>query len=209
MNQSYKTSLEYLRNRASERSAVFIEQNGAAAMIFSKKKRLWTWLMGQVPSEGLMMECGVFEGTSINTMADLLPSREFFGFDSFEGLSEDWLGVELAEGAFDLGGKLPDVRKNVTLSKGWVDDTLPPFLKENSGPIAFLHIDTDTYSPAKTILALAETQLVKGSIVLFDELIGYPFWENGEYKALDEELGSRSYEYIAFSPWQAAIRMLD
>ena len=105
-------------------------------------------------------------------------------------------------------GKLPKVEPNVTLTKGWVDDTLPPFFKENDGPIAYLHIDTDTYSPARTILSLAKGQFREGTIVLFDELIGYPFWEDGEYKALAEELPRESYEFIAFSQMQAAIRIL-
>lgn len=203
-----KNPIDHLRHRAAIRSAAFIEEEGRNAMIFPRKQRLWPWLAKQIPAEGLMMECGVFNGRSINAMAKHFPDRTLYGFDSFEGLSEDWAGVDLGAGAFDLQGKLPKVEDNVTLTKGWVDDTLPPFFKDNTGPIAYLHVDTDTYSPASTILSLAKGQFVPGSIVLFDELIGYPFWEDGEYKALTEELPRDSYEYIAFSQMQAAIRIL-
>lgn len=203
-----KNPINHLRHRAAARSAAFIEEEGRRAMIFPRKQRLWSWLAKQIPAEGLMLECGVFNGRSINAMAKLFPDRRLYGFDSFEGLSEDWAGVDLGAGAFNLDGKLPKVESNVTLTKGWVDDTLPPFFKEKDGPIAYLHIDTDTYSPARTILSLAKGQFRKGTIVLFDELIGYPFWEDGEYRALTEELPRDAYEFIAFSQMQAAIHIL-
>ena len=204
-----KNSIDHLHHRAAARSAEFIEANGSKALIFSRKQHLWPWLATQIPSEGIMMECGVFKGRSINSMAKLFPDRTLHGFDSFEGLSEDWVGVNLGEGAFDLKGKLPEVEGNVALTKGWVDETLPLFFEKEKGDIAYLHVDTDTYSPAKTILNLAKPRFKKGTIVLFDELIGYPFWEEGEFRALTEELDSSRFEYIGFSQMQAAIRIQE
>lgn len=203
-----KNPIDHLHHRAAAQSAAFIEAHGEKALIFPRKPKLWDWLASQIPAEGLMMECGVFRGRSINAMAQRFPRRTLFGFDSFEGLSEDWVGVDLGAGAFDLGGELPPVEENVVLTKGWVDDTLPVFLAAQPGPIAYLHVDTDTYSPAKTILSLTKDRFRPGTVVLFDELIGYPFWETGEYKALTEELDPARYEYIGFSQMQAAIRIL-
>jgi hypothetical protein len=61
-----------------------------------------------------------------------------YGFDSFEGLPEDWaIGVMngkedtdrfIRGKTFDLRGNLPVVRPNVRLLKGWFDKTLPEFL---------------------------------------------------------------------------------
>lgn len=196
-----------VKHRANERSATFIEKNCKSALLFSRKPRLWDYVATRIPSEGLMIECGVWKGTSINHMAKKFPDRTLYGFDSFEGLSEEWAGMYHQSGHFDLEGKLPAVEPNVVLNKGWVDDTLPPFFAETTGNIAYLHVDTDTYSPARTILSLAKPRLVEGSIVQFDELIGYPNWEEGEYKALTEELPDGSYEFISFSNMQAAIRI--
>ena len=201
-------TIERVKERAIERSAAFIEQHGTAALLFNRKEKLWDFVAGKIPAAGLMMECGVWKGKSINHMAGLHPERTLHGFDSFEGLSEDWAGVNHAAGHFDLGGVLPAVEANVTLTPGWVDDTLPPFLEANTGPVAYLHVDTDTYSPAKTILSLVGPRLETGSIVVFDELIGYPNWEAGEYKALTEEWADDAYEFIAFSNMQAAMRIL-
>ena len=200
--------VQLVQQRAYERSAEFIEKNASKALIFGRKPRLHGFVAGEVPADGLLMECGVFKGASINRMAQLLPNRTLYGFDSFEGLSEKWIGNDHLSGHFDLGGELPAVQPNVKLIKGWVDDTLPPFLKGNKGPIAYLHVDTDTYSPAKTILKLCKPRLVPGSIVLFDELYGYPAWEENEYKALDETLSKDCYEFIGFSQMEAAIRII-
>jgi hypothetical protein len=140
-------------------------------------------------------------------MAQLLPKKTIYGFDSFEGLSEKWIGNDHLSGHFDLDGVLPAVEPNVKLIKGWVDDTFAPFLKKNDGPIAYLHVDTDTYTPAKTILSEAKSRLVPGSIILFDELYGYPAWEVNEYKALQETIPEDCYEYIGFSQMEAALRI--
>lgn len=200
--------IEIVHRRAYERSADFIEANGANALLFGRKPHLHQLVARSIPEGGLLMECGVFKGASINRMAKMLPDRTIHGFDSFEGLSEDWIGLDHQKGHFDLGGVLPAVEPNVKLYKGWVDDTLPPFLAENAGPISYLHVDTDTYSPAKTILTLCRERLIPGSIVLFDELFGYPNWEVGEYKALMETIPEDCYEFIGFSQMEAAMRIV-
>ena len=199
--------IQLVQQRAFERSAAFIEENIGTALLFKRKLHLHNHVATLVPEDGLCIECGVFKGRSINHMAKLLPKRRLFGFDSFEGLSENWSGNYHQQGHFDQQGSLPEVEENVELIKGWVDDTFAPFLADHDGPIAYLHVDTDTYSPAKTILTLAKPRLVPGSIILFDELFGYPAWEHHEYKALCETLPEDSYEFVGFSQMEAALRI--
>jgi hypothetical protein len=74
-----------------------------------------------------------------------------FGFDSFEGLKEVWRGNQLGKGAFDRGGRMPRVESNVTLVKGWFDQTLPNFLAQHPGPAVYLHIDSDTFEAALVV----------------------------------------------------------
>ena len=199
-------TIDLVKSRALERSAAFVERNGRDAVLFGRKEKLWDFIAPKIPADGLMMECGVWKGRSINHMAALHPARTLFGFDSFQGLAEDWAGVNHAAGHFDLGGVLPEVTPNVTLTKGWVEDTLPAVPRaQNPGPIAYLHVDTDTYSPAVTILNLTAARVIPGSIVLFDELIGYPNWENGEFRALAECWPEDCYRFIGFSQMQAAL----
>lgn len=199
--------IEMVRRRAFERSAEFVEQHLEHALLFGRKRNLHNYVARLITGTGLAIECGVFKGRSINHMARALPDRTFYGFDSFEGLSEDWSGNNHSAGHFDLGGDLPEVEPNVRLIKGWVDDTFGPFLEENEGDIDYLHVDTDTYSPAKTILSLAKPRLRVGSIILFDELFGYPAWEFHEHKALMETIPEDCYEFVGFSNMEAALRI--
>ena len=132
-------------------------------------------------------------------------NRTLYGFDSFEGLSEDWFGKSLAAEAFNRRGRTPKVRPNVELVVGWVDDTLEPFLQSHGGPVAFVHMDTDTYTPCRYALERLKPRLAAGAVILFDEHHGYPNWRNGEFKALNEVFEPHEYRYAAFSSQQAVI----
>lgn len=167
----------------------------------------------RMPAEGMVLEFGVFIGRSINHMGKHLlekgDKRIIHGFDSFEGLPTDGLGWDWEKGLFNLDGIMPKVESNVKLHKGWIEDTLPPFLNEHKDEkIALLHIDTDIYEPAKLVLTECKSRLVPGSIILFDELIGFAGWRFHEYKALHEVFDESEFEYISFSDaHQAAIRI--
>lgn len=203
---------ELVWRKAAEDSAQFITENLHDAVLYQNRTDFWRFILERLPAAGEICEIGVFQGVSVNLIADSLSKRNdprlVHGFDAFEGLEEDWSGEGLAAGYFDQGGKLPDVRKNVRLHKGWVQSTLAPFLATIEKPvIALVHIDTDTYTPARCILDTVKPHLVKGSIIVFDELIGYPNWRMHEYKALVETLDAADYDYIGFTSRQAAIRM--
>ncbi len=206
--------IEIVWEMSAKESAEFIYERLDAAVLFEDRRAFWRHVLNAVPSDGLVMECGVFEGDSINFIADWMQARgdkrKIDGFDSFEGLEEDWAGEALPKGFFNLGGRLPDVRDSVRLHKGWVQDTIQPYLTENPDrPIGLLHIDTDTYSPARYLLENLRHRFPVGAVIVFDELIGYPNWRQHEYRALCETLPEESYEFIAFTSRQAAIRIVE
>lgn len=126
-----------VHERAAEGSANFIEANIDDSILFDHRSDYCAWLVTRLPNTGLLLEAGVFEGQSINFIADWLKAagdaRLVQDFDSFEGLEEDWTGEALPAGFFDQGGRLPHVRDNVHLHKGWVQDTVQPFLDELIG----------------------------------------------------------------------------
>ena len=88
-----------------------------------------------IKKTGIVMEFGVWKGKSINCIADALPDEKIYGFDSFEGLPEDWYKKEEhktgeesnkhIKGWFALDN-LPPVRSNVELVKGFYDVSLVP-----------------------------------------------------------------------------------
>lgn len=148
---------------------------------------------------GLFLEFGVHEGESIRVIANKL-NETIHGFDSFEGLPEAWK-ADSPKGAFDRKGLLPEVPDNVKLHKGWFEDTLPGFLKDNPGPISFLNIDCDLYSSTRFVLDQLSDRLMPGTVIHFDEYFNLPGWEQFEYKAWQETVAKLhiKYDYIGYT----------
>jgi len=136
-------------------------------MLFKNKEQLWDYALSCAGDRsGVYLEFGVYRGKSINYFSKRRPKNNFFGFDSFEGLAKDWPGHHAQKGTFDLGGALPEVFKNVTLVKGWFDETIPKFLSNNSlEDIVFVHIDGDTYESSIIILNALRGYLKHGVLI--------------------------------------------
>jgi len=159
--------------------------------------------------DGEVLDLGVFKGGSTRALARLFPTKTIHGFDSFEGLPDDWSYV--LKGAFgEIQGGMPDVPENVHLYKGWFDDTLPAWAEDHSeSRITLLRIDCDIYSSTKTIFDSVGHLITAGTWLLFDEMIGYRGWQNHEYKAFREFLDSSEFtaEYIAYGLTYVLVRL--
>ncbi len=113
-------------------------------------------------------------------------SSQFIGFDSFEGLPEDWT-KDLGKGAFSTGGAEPETRdQRVSFVKGWFDATLPRFIESNkerlSEDVLVVHFDADLYSSTMFCLSQLQT-LGRSYIAIFDE-----FFSGHETRALYDYL---------------------
>jgi hypothetical protein len=149
----------------------------------------------------LWLEFGVWEGRTINYISQHT-NNLVYGFDSFEGLPEDWREGYL-KNHFNKHGNPPNVNSNVVLEIGWFNNTLEPFLlKHMEKKITFLHVDCDLYSSSKYVLDKCTPFLQDGSIVIFDELINYPGYEECEWKAMNEWVNENNvqYEWIGTPP---------
>jgi hypothetical protein len=158
---------------------------------------LLRWCLAQAPATGAITECGVYRGFSINLLAEW-SARDVHGFDSLEGLPEDWKPDEPA-GSYSTGGKIPPLRPNVNLHAGWFRDTLPVFADSCEESVALLHVDCDLYSSTATVLDAFGGLLEEGSIIVFDDFLSYPGYRDHEFRAAGEfiEGSSRSFELIA------------
>jgi hypothetical protein len=169
---------------------------------------------------GHVMEFGVWWGQSIATFENLRAihepynhQRRIVAFDTFTGYPEvgakDRRSDIISEGVYKVNegyeaylAELVDFheKENVMshvkkheICKGDVRETLPAWLTEN--PQAFVALsffDMALYEPTREALKAISPRLIKGSIVVFDELNhkDYP----GETEAALEVLGTEKFE---------------
>lgn len=168
------------------------------------------YAMTHVTIPGCVLEFGVYRGKTITQIAGFLTGRKIWGFDSFEGLPEDWHMVKdtdkikFPKGAFEVE-RLPWVPDSVTLVKGWFEDTVPVWKQTNFDNIAMLHVDCDLYSSTREVLTQLNSQIVPGTVIVFDDMYlwrnpkDYELWYEGEYRALGEWLDQFDREFQVLS----------
>jgi predicted O-methyltransferase YrrM len=156
---------------------------------------------------GLVLEFGVYRGTTIRLIAARCPNDRVYGFDSFRGLPERWVGSRNASTSMDRGGALPSVPANVELIAGLFGDTLPEFLANHAGAIGFVHIDCDIYSSTREVLGALRERLAPGSVIVFDEFFGYHGFKEHEYRAFHEFIAEsgRKFRFASYSGAQATV----
>lgn len=152
---------------------------------------------------GAIIECGLFKGNSFFRLAhfrDLLESRysrKLIGFDIFGTFpkttfenDKKYLDV-FTNSAGENSIEIEEIEKvmnykkleNYEFVKGDINITLPKYCTENQHQkISLLHIDTDIYEPAVTILENMYERVVSGGIIIFDDYGTFP----GETKAVDD-----------------------
>ena len=155
-------------------------------------------------------EFGVFEGQSLTYWCGLNsnPQSRFIGFDSFQGLPEQW--NRNPTGTYSAHGKLPAINDaRVEIVVGWFQNSLPGFLASYrpQNPL-LIHNDSDLYTSTLFTLTSLNPLITPGTIIIFDE-----FYDPiHEYRALVEYTAAytRKFELLAATPnyTQAAVRIL-
>lgn len=199
-----------IHKEATKDSVKYICENASNSVMLGNRKQLLKFALKEYVKNSeykdkLFLEFGTYKGELINFCSSLIPEAKFYGFDSFEGLPESFSIWK--RGRFDIKGKLPKVNKNVSLIKGYFNETLPKFLEEHKEKAAFIHIDCDLYSSTKTIFDNIYDRIVPNTVIQFDEYYNYPGWRNHEFKAFQEfcKKYSVEYEYIGISHMQVAV----
>ncbi len=202
-------SIEYAAEReAANDSAQLVTEHMAKAAAFRNKRETLEHGLSLAPPDGLALEFGVYLGETLRVISEARSGRDVFGFDSFEGLPETWR-TGWPVGTFKID-HIPNI-PGAELVVGSFHDTLPDFLAEHSSSIAFLHLDCDLYSSAKTVLANVGPRLRRGTVVVFDEYFNYPSWREHEYRAWQEyvaDSGIRfTYEAYTVDHKQVVVRI--
>jgi hypothetical protein len=146
---------------------------------------------GREDSDELLLDLGVWAGWSTRLTSDA-SGRQVYGFDTFEGLVEDWQMDDqrlIKSGSFSLSDPwaqrsmretgvsmhdgLPSaLGRKVQFIRGSTYETLSPFLADRpDAPIALFHMDLDTYESCLHALETCKDRFVEGSILVFDEYL--------------------------------------
>ena len=139
------------------------------------------------------LEFGVYNGDSIKWWVNRINNADsmFYGFDSFEGLPEDW-GV-VNKNTFSTNGKTPEINDvRCEFIKGLFQQTLHNFVDTHDFKRkSIIHLDADLYSATLFVLMTLGKKIKKGDIIIFDQFNSLAH----EFKAFREFTESYYIEY--------------
>lgn len=172
----------------------WLEANGfRRATRVAKRFELFDLIIRRVGNRLLLyLEFGVFRGESMSYWSSHVenPVAMLHGFDSFEGLPEDW-NIDSPKGQFTTNGKIPEIADpRVTFHKGWFQETLPGFVFPKHD-VVVANMDADLYSSTRYVLEVLRPQLSVGSYLYFDEFTD----RFNELKAFSEFLDASKYRF--------------
>lgn len=187
---------------ASISSSQYVDKHMLRTTRFADKGAMIRHGISIAPKEGLVAEFGVYSGSTIRFLASQFGQQQkLYGFDSFEGLPENWQG-QSGKGAFSANKVLPEVPSNVELVIGWFDETLPGWVRQHEGEtFRFIHVDCDIYSSTRTIFDRCKKMIGPGTVIQFDEYFNYPYWEQHEHRAFQEFIAETqlAYKYVGMN----------
>ncbi|WP_369226889.1 class I SAM-dependent methyltransferase [Streptomyces sp. R39] len=180
-------------------AARFMEEHFSSAQNLGDRENLLRHACYSLALDGDVLEFGVMGGQTLAILCDEFTDRTVHGFDSFRGLPEDWTH-DSPSGTYSTAGKVPaHLPPNAKLHVGLFEDTLPKYLAGTDDPVALVHIDSDLYSSARTVLFGLAPRLRPGSVIVFDEFLNYPGWRRHEYRAFTEFVDAFDVEFRYFS----------
>lgn len=165
-----------IEQRVSNRSAVFA---AVAEQVHDKQV--------------LYLEFGVFKGASMRYWSSALkhPEAKLHGFDSFEGLPEDFdIDGPYTRGTFNVEGAIPQIDDSrVQFFKGWFDAVLPTY-RLFKHDVLVIVLDADLYSSTLYVLRHLRPFIAPGTFIYFDDM-SRPDHEPRAFKEFIKENGLR------------------
>jgi hypothetical protein len=139
----------------------------------------------------LYLEFGVFRGASMRYWSSALkhPEARLHGFDSFEGLPEDFdVDGPYTKGTFDTRGGIPQIDDSrVKFFKGWFDEVLPTYQLPKHEVLVIV-LDADLYSSTLCVLRHLRSFITPGTFIYFDDM-SRPDHEPRAFKEFISESG--------------------
>jgi hypothetical protein len=141
---------------------------------YAKREKLYDYVITKLNLKNEAfdyLEFGVCEAISFKWWLQNCSNIEsrFYGFDTFEGLPENW-GLFLKG---DMAANVPMLDDNrAKFIKGLFQETVGTFLQSNNlnnGKRKIIHLDADLFSSTIFALTSLAPYLKKGDVLIFDE----------------------------------------
>jgi len=141
---------------------------------YSKRYKLYKYVVDKLNlknEEFDYLEFGVCEANSFKWwLGNCINSNSrFYGFDTFEGLPENWGKYKKG----DMAANIPNIDDSrVEFVKGLFQETVANFLSSHNlknGKRKVIHLDADLFSSTPFVLTSLAPYLKKGDILIFDE----------------------------------------
>lgn len=177
---------------------------------YDKRYKLYDFVVNDnnlSKKEMIYLEFGVYGGYSFKWWVNHNQHAQsrFIGFDTFEGLPEDW-GI-FKKGDMSAEMKLPDIEDSrVSFAKGLFQDTLPDVIKTiDKGKKKVILMDADLYTSTLYVLTTLAPVLIKGDIILFDqfnvprhEYLAFTNFVESYYLKMEMIGAANNYYFCAF-----------
>jgi hypothetical protein len=177
------------------------ENTGLPSTPLKDRQQVYELIARQVSGKKVLyLEFGVYRGYSMRLWSRLIdhPASILHGFDSFEGIPENW-GADTPRGGLSVMGAVPQIADpRVRFFKGWFEDTLKSYsLPDHDVLIA--NLDADVYSSTRTVLNYLRDKLKPGDWLYFDE---FTVWDH-EFRAFREFVEGSGMRFKAIGAAQA------
>lgn len=196
-----------LKEHPSTRSLIWAFNLPKLPPLYFHRWALFDQMMKLSKTDRPFYEFGVWRGEAFKYLIKTF--KKGYGFDTFEGLPEDWHDEK--SGTYSSDGNIPKVDGGEFIV-GKFEDTLPSFFAEKRPMASIINFDADLYSSTICALNFAKPVIDQHTILIFDEFIMNKNWEEDEYKALEEFCLKNKFTYevlaISFFTKQVAVRLV-
>ena len=194
--------LDILWERASAESADFAEEHLGKALVFSEGSKFLDFVEQKM--------CERKKGYNVFSFG--VPEKEkelikhfkysYHSNVKFRSLTDAWKGNHSVDDFDSRVTSFSDIYFTLESPK-------PSHVDISSAGL--IYIRGGVFDEAKIVLEGVEKNLKQGVLILFGELIGYPNWRNGQYRAWKRivEVYGLKFRYLGFCNHQALVEIID
>lgn len=176
---------------------------------YNKRYPMYEWVIKeeQLGEPINYFEFGVAAGKSFDWFMEQNqhPDSKFYGFDTFDGLPEDW--GPFKKGSFSNDNKMPVLKDSRgSYFKGLFQQTIPSFVQHiDNSRRNVLMMDADLWSATLYALCSLAPFLKKGDIIFFDEFVvptheykAFADFTQSHYLKMELIAAANNYYFAAF-----------